>query len=317
MQKLIVGKNEENQRFDKYLMKVFPNAGSSFLYKMLRKKNITLNKKKATGAEKIKLNDSVEVFFSDETFLKMRGQSNAINTDVYERAFLSLKGIEVIYEDEDVLALNKPVGILSQTDEKNHISINEWMIGYLLHKGKITKESLSTYKPSVVNRLDRNTTGLMFCGISLKGSQTLSALFKDRTINKYYVCVVHGVISESSNLHAYLKKDNSDNIVDVKDKPFTGSVEIITEYKPLKVCGEYTILEVHLITGKTHQIRAHLAYIGHPLVGDTKYGGKSYEHKFQLLHSYRTVFPKLESMPNLSEKEIVCKLPKEYDKYLN
>ena len=317
MQKLIVGKNEENQRFDKYLMKVFPNAGSSFLYKMLRKKNITLNKKKATGAEKIKLNDSVEVFFSDETFLKMRGQSNAINTDVYEKAFLSLKGIEVIYEDDDVLALNKPVGILSQTDEKNDISINEWMIGYLLHKGKITKESLSTYKPSVVNRLDRNTTGLMFCGISLKGSQTLSALFKDRTLNKYYVCVVHGVIRDSSKLHAYLKKDSSDNIVDVKDNPFTGSVEIITEYKPLKVCEEYTLLEVHLITGKTHQIRAHLAYIGHPLVGDVKYGGKNREHKFQLLHSYRTVFPKLESMPNLSEKEIICKLPKEYDRYLN
>lgn len=335
MQEIIIGSNQAGQRLDKFLHKYLPNAGSSFLYKMLRKKNITLNGKKAEGKEILQLNDKIQSFFSDETFEKFSGNvpaiekhesKNMLNTMInsYEKAYKNteMKGISVLYEDEHVLILNKPAGILTQKAKDSDISLNEWMIGYLLNKGVFTSKDLELFKPSVVNRLDRNTSGIVLCGISLKGSQILSKMIKERTIGKFYRTICVGQIKEAKVLSGSLTKNELTNIVSV-DRNGQG---IETAFSPIKgLKNNMTYLEVELITGKTHQIRAHLASIQHPLIGDTKYGYEKinqqvrskYGLKNQLLHAYRMEFPVMEGeLSGLSKKAIIAPLPIQFQKIL-
>lgn len=335
MQEIIIGPNQAGQRLDKFLHKYLPNAGSSFLYKMLRKKNITLNGKKAEGKEILVLNDKVQSFFSEETFAKFTGKASdtaiAEETplknhieDSYLKAFRhsDMKGITVLYEDAHVLVLNKPVGILTQKAKDNDISLNEWMIGYLLEKGRIDAKELELFKPSVVNRLDRNTSGMVLCGISLKGSQSLSKMIKERTIGKYYRTICVGQLKEAMVLKGSLTKNELTNTVSV-DKNGQG---IETAFDPIcSLKNNMTYLEVELITGKTHQIRAHLASIKHPLIGDSKYGNekvnqevrKKYGLKNQLLHAYRMEFPIMEGeLAGLSEKTIIAPLPEQFKSIL-
>lgn len=335
MQEIIIGPNQAGQRLDKFLHKYLPNAGSSFLYKMLRKKNITLNGKKAEGKEILELNDSVQSYFSDETFAKFAGkyQDNAatenkqeINalTSHYNEAYQSkdMSGITILYEDEHVLILNKPVGVLTQKAKDSDISLNEWMIGYLLHKGSMSAEDLELFKPSVVNRLDRNTSGIVLCGISLKGSQSLSRLIKERAIGKFYRTICVGQLKEAMVLKGSLSKNELTNTVTI-NKEGQG---IETAFEPIKTLkNNMTYLEVELITGKTHQIRAHLASIQSPLIGDTKYGDEKvnqqvrdkYGLKNQLLHAYRMEFPVLEgALAGLSGKIIIAPLSEKFVKIL-
>ena len=336
MQVFIVEKNHAGQRLDKFLHKYLPEASNSFIYKMLRKKNITLNGKKAEGKEILEIGDEIKCFFSEETFSKFSGTAASANdpavkkeNDVktkdsvseYKRAFdkLSKENIRIIYEDENVLILNKPVGVLTQKAENNDLSLNEWMIGYLLEKGKIKEEELRLFKPSVCNRLDRNTSGLVLCGISLNGTQKLNDMIKNRKIRKYYRTICVGEIKNSGILEGTLTKDHKKNKVTIEED---GEETIKTAYTPIqKLNQKYTYLEVELITGKTHQIRAHLASIEHALVGDTKYGNadinqhfqKKYKLDNQLLHAYRLEFPILDGcLEPLSEMVFLAPLPKEF-----
>lgn len=332
MQLVTIDKNQAGQRFDKFLHKYLPEAGTSFLYKMMRKKNITLNGKKAEGKEILAVGDEVRFFFAEETFLKFSGQVALGESDTcseYQKAFEMLSGIAVIYEDENVLFLNKPAGILTQKAKEDDMSLNEWMIGYLLSNGSITKETLHTFHPSVCNRLDRNTSGLVLCGKSLAGSQELSRLIKDRSLQKFYQTICVGKLDKGADLKGYLVKNHKTNKVTVVNKnnkhyDSTGAViksnkiegeYIHTKYKPLSFTKDYTLLEVELITGKTHQIRSHLASTGHPIIGDFKYGDRAvnmqFKEKFglqyQLLHAYRVVFTELEgTLEDLSEKEFIA-----------
>ena len=332
MQKFIIGKNHAGQRFDKFLQKFMPEAGSGFLYKMLRKKNITLNGKKAGGKEILNLGDEISFFFADETFERFTGRKAGSDTNAsakevnvweYKKAYEALKGIEVIYEDENVLLLNKPVGVLTQKAAPADMSLNEWLIGYLLHHKKISSQELSLFKPSVCNRLDRNTSGLVLCGKSLAGSQGLSKLIHDRAMRKYYRTICIGRIDSSATITGSLKKDHQKNIVTVSVE---GS-QIQTAYEPIQSLseGRYTYLEVDLITGKTHQIRAHLASVGHALIGDVKYGiarenalmQKRFHLKNQLLHAYRVEFPVLEgALQGLSDKSVIAPLPEKFSSIL-
>lgn len=292
MKEFIVKENEAGQRLDKLLIKILKEAPSSFLYKMLRKKNIVLNEKKATGAEKTVIGDSIKFFLSDETFEKFAGTQSPIQLTT-----LPSLELDIVYETPDVLIINKPSGMLSQKAEKEDISANEYILQYLLTSGKITKESLRTFKPSVCNRLDRNTSGILIAGKTLKGSQEMSKALKNRTIQKYYLCLVKGKIEKESNICGYIKKDEKNNQVTILQKEEKDAKRIETQYRPLKQLGAYTLLEVHLITGRSHQIRAHLASISHPIVGDTKYGNKACNIEFakqaeihsQLLHAYKLV----------------------------
>lgn len=361
MQEIKIGADEAGQRLDKFLHKIMPLAPSSFFYKMLRKKNITLNGKKAEGSERLQKEDMLCLYLSDETIgnFKEAQEKTARKITEYEEAYKKLKGIQVIYEDEHILIMNKPAGVLSQKAEFSDLSLNEWMTGYLLSgeggKGgnrtgnenlypKFDESSLATFKPSVCNRLDRNTAGLIVGAKTLAGSREMSRLFRNREIGKYYRMLVKGRIEDGDTLEGYLIKDEASNTVRLVNgspaadgqtgtgaRNFAGNFAsggtdakaafIKTRYYPIRQFRDRTLVEAELITGKSHQLRVHMAGIGHPLVGDYKYGDRSfndsYKRKFQinsqLLYACRLEFPEMKApFEALSKKVFEAPVPERF-----
>ena len=300
MREIVIEKNEAGQRLDKFLAKYMNEASKSFFYKMMRKKNITLNGKKCEGNEKLAEGDVVKLFLAEDTIEKFS------SVQVQEVKKVNL---DILYEDDEIILVNKPAGMLSQKAKETDESLVEYLIDYLLGSGKLTESGLRAFRPSVCNRLDRNTSGIVAAGKSLAGLQMLSGVFKDRSIHKYYQCLVSGVIRDVKTVDGWLLKDEKKNqvriLTDVEAKRFEGKggdeepKRIRTKYEPIATDGKFTLLKVTLLTGRSHQIRAHLASLGHPIVGDSKYGGVSKVNpsgrtvKYQLLHSYRLEFPKL------------------------
>ena len=401
MREINVSTNEAGQRLDKLLRKYLKNATTSFIYKMLRKKNIVLNDKKAEGKEILNLGDSVKMYFSEETFATMTGRSgqNSESADTNrtaaanasaKRAFpasdqtssagksnaqtyrngssrntserrekraFDVEGFRkhIVYEDENLLVLNKPSGWLSQSDASGLPSVNERCLQYLMATGALTEAQLQTFKPGIANRLDRNTSGLILFGKTLPALQALATLLRDRTMEKYYLAIVYGDIDHAQRIDGYLAKDERTNRVEIRPQPFPDAVEIHTAYEPLKRSADawtfgkdrkgrdgvyahageikgpehgdgYTVLKVHLITGKTHQIRAHLRAIGHPIIGDPKYGRKDANAyyrshggvKSQLLHAWELHFPENLDGPlrNLAGQTITAEPPKDFRPFL-
>lgn len=321
MKELIIHDNEAGQRLDKLLRKYLSEAPGSFIYKMLRKKNIVLNGKKATGNEHLKKGDSVKLFLSDDTIAKFQASGKTV-----EESIKNTVKLDVIYEDQNVIFINKPSGMLSQKAKETDVSVVENVTAYLLESGQLTSENLKTFRPSICNRLDRNTSGLIVAGKSLAGLQQMGELFKKRTLKKYYLCIVKGRITEPAHIRGYLAKDEKTNRVSLsrgslsKDAigfPVKG-LPIETEYVPIAWNEEMTLLKVHLITGRTHQIRAHLASTGHPLLGDYKYGSKKWNDCYkkgwkiedQVLHAYQLTMPGMKKeLENLSGKTFYAKVP--------
>ncbi len=315
MKEFIVGSNESNQRLDKLIFKVLNQAPKSFGYKMLRKKNITLNGKKATGNEKLQQGDVVRFYLADDTFEKFSKNDFQVQK----------KKLDIVYEDENVIFVNKPAGMLSQKALDSDTSLNEYVISYLINENFLTQQDLHTFKPAVVNRLDRNTSGLVVAGKTLTGLQTLSEMFRNRTLEKHYLCMVKGKVTEPITLRGFLKKEEKTNQVtilsDLKNlKDSKGFQPIETRYQPIETNGKITLLDVELITGKTHQIRAHLASVDHPIIGDAKYGDKKmnqmyqskYNVKSQLLHCYCVHIPSGScNLYTLNGKNIIAPLPKQ------
>ncbi len=312
MKEIMITEKEAGQRLDKLLARILPKAQTSFLYKMMRKKNITLNGKKAAGKELLALGDSIRIFFSDETYEKFSAKAPMT---------VSAKPLakeQILYEDAHILVINKPAGVLSQKSSPKDISINEQLLAYLQQEGNISAEDMAMVRPSVCNRLDRNTSGLLLAGKTLLGLQTLSELLRSRELHKYYVCFVSGALQGEKYLKGYLQKDEKTNKVTISDAPVEDAKYIETKYRVMSHKEDGTLLEVLLITGRTHQIRAHLASIGHPIIGDAKYGDskinryyeKQYGIKHQLLHAYRMEMPRITGpLAYLSGKVFEAPLP--------
>ncbi|MEE0954790.1 MAG: RluA family pseudouridine synthase [Eubacterium sp.] len=284
MIELVIKESESGQRLDKFLRRYLPEAGSGFLYRMMRKKNIVLNGKKAEGRELLKPGDTIKIFFSDETIAKFKGRGLA------EEGLPALKQEWILYEDSDMLVLNKPAGILSQKGEDDTPSMVEYIRGYLVKKGELTEESLRFYKPGVVNRLDRNTSGILLAAKTLAAARSLSLELKERTADKFYLAVVHGKPEKAAHAAAWLARTEADpnHKVRIADEFFEGASRIETEYEPISSGREYSLLKVRLITGKTHQIRCHLASLGYPIAGDRKYGIREAKApKRQMLHAWK------------------------------
>lgn len=312
MRQFTVQQNEAGQRLDKLLLKILNKAPKSFIYKMLRKNNITLNGKKAHGDERLTVSDEIVFYLSDDTFNSFHEEDS--------RAKLAEDNdfkLDIVYEDKHIIIVNKPAGVLSQKAGRDDISMVEYITSYLLKSGQISREQLASFKPAVCNRLDRNTSGLLIGGKSLAGLQEMSRLLKERAINKYYLCIVKGRIGEKKIIEGYLCKDREKNQVRIYAGQKAGSEYISTEYEPVRYAEisrpsdasktsvphkcTCTLLKVKLLTGRSHQIRAHLASIGHPVIGDSKYGdaeinryfAKKYSLRHQLLHSWKIIFPEL------------------------
>lgn len=322
MKELVISGQDCGQRLDKYLAKYLSQAPKGFIYKMMRKKNITLNKGKCDGTEKLTEGDRICLFFSDDTLEKFAGTEDTVKVEAVKDE------LQVIYEDAHVMFVNKRSGELSQKAKESDISLVEQIIVHALDKGLLTKENLKTCRPSVCNRLDRNTSGLVTAGLSLPGLAFLSDQLKARDVQKYYLCLVHGVIDKPSHLKGFLAKDEKTNKVFVaaKKEQLPASLReealwIETAYEPLESSHRATLLQVHLITGRSHQIRAHLASIGHPIIGDIKYGTQTINKEYrehakthsQLLHAYKMNFQKIEGQFSyLSQQTFTAPLPKEF-----
>ena len=246
---------EEGGRLDKYLMKFLKEAPASFIYKMLRKKNIVLNGKKAAGSEFLKEDDEVKLYLSDETVVKFGGKvissktadreyeataedelESGADNSLYDR----LKNLkweydepQVIYEDRDIIILNKPVNVLSQIAKLGDVSMNEWLISYLIRSASLSANDLLTVKPAVANRLDRNTSGIILAGKTLTGLRFLSDIIKTRKIEKYYLTIVKGEMKENITAEAYLLKNDSHNTVKIYKEKVQGADYIKTAYEVL------------------------------------------------------------------------------------
>ena len=344
MKQLNITEHEAGQRLDRLLAKVFSRAGKGFLYKMLRKKNIVLNGKRAEGNEALKAGDVITVYFSDETYEKisastpMPGSTESYDTGMSSNRRNAGKGSEgavikekkrigkqvpkVVYEDKHVLILHKPAGMLSQKAKETDDSLVDYVQEYLLETGCIDEERLLTFRPGICNRLDRNTEGLVIAGKTILGLQTMSELLRSRNLDKYYLCVVKGTVERPMRLKGYLTKDEAKNQVAIGNGPQGEPIE--TEYCPIAATQMGTLLEVKLITGKSHQIRAHLASVGHPIAGDMKYGDAEYNRmmkerfgvRHQMLIAYRMVFPQLpEEFSGISGKEIKTVMPAVFEHF--
>jgi 23S rRNA pseudouridine955/2504/2580 synthase len=276
MKEIKITNNEEGQRLDRFLKKYLNKANQSFIYKMLRKKNVKLNGSKAEPETVLKKDDLVQLYLADETIEKFREKKTLKQTEIH---------FKIVYEDDNILIVNKPIGLSTQPDETSQRNLVDEIRMYLNAK----EENISfTFKPAVCNRLDKNTSGLIIAAKNYDSLKQTNKAIRERNIKKLYIAKVHGIINKDLELKDYLIKNENKNMVKIIRENTENAKEVITYAHPIRTEGNYTWLEIEIETGRAHQIRAHLASIGHPIEGDKKYGKKDSE-KQQVLHAYKLI----------------------------
>ena len=290
MREIVIKKNDAGQRLDKFLSKALPSLPISKLYKSIRLKKIKVNRRRAEASQILQMGDTLQLFLAEEFFEDKSKKSDLRLNDVHVH-------LDVLYEDENILLLNKRPGVSvheDETGEKNTLILQVW--AYLYQKGEYQPSNEASFAPALCNRIDRNTGGIVIVAKNAESLRILNEKIKARELDKYYLCLVHGVPTpKSATLGGFLWKDSKENRVYVYEKnPPKGAKEIHTRYTTISVHGDLALLEVELLTGRTHQIRAHLAHVGHPLLGDGKYGinrsDRANGHKHQALWSYKLRF---------------------------
>ena len=288
MKEFIISGRESGITVLKYSSKMLKEAPVSLIYKFIRNKNIELNGKRCSGSDILKDGDRINFFLADETFDRFHGAETGETPGAHSRGTdrITLEGSRILYEDEDYLFYDKPAGLRSQSDASGKISLNDMLVAYAGVTG--------VFKPSVCNRLDTNTSGIVLCGRSVTGLKKLNKAIKEHRIRKFYRAVLLGRIDGNLHLSSFISASDKDNKVSISDEPKAGYRKIITELKVISANDVCTYAEILLVTGRKHQIRAQMAHIGHPVAGDPKYGqgGKGMDGiKRPMLHSYRTELP--------------------------
>ncbi|MCX7710031.1 MAG: RluA family pseudouridine synthase [Clostridia bacterium] len=286
MREVTIDSKAEGKKIDRVIRDLFPNMPASAMHKAFRKKDIKVNGIRVKDDHVVQDGDKVEIYIIDEILDGVPKEGEAkLN-----------RGFTVVYEDQNLMIVNKEQGIPVHPDrEQTNNTLIDYIKAYLQEKGEYNPKDPSSFPPSLCHRLDRNTGGLLIIAKNSPSLETLLEKIKLKEIKKFYLCKVTGKMpKKQEELKAYLEKDEKKSRVFISDKPSRNSQEIITRYRVLSYDNDISSLEVELITGRTHQIRAHLAHIGHPIVGDGKYGlnsvNRALKAKYQALWAYKLVF---------------------------
>lgn len=303
MREMAITQYEEGQRLDKFLLKYLNKCPKSLLYKFMRTNKIKYNGKKPKGNEILIKGDQIKLFLHDEQIVSLQEHKEVQKSPIH---------FKTVYEDKNILIVDKPLGLLTQKDKKDGHSLAEEVIYHLTENGSYNIKTAKGFIPAPCNRLDRNTAGIVLVGKHLKATQEISQMLKTKQISKYYMSIVLGRITEPIILKGYHYKEPGKNEVKILDRYVEGAKPVETRILPLQTNGRYTLIEVQLVTGKTHQIRAHLSQIAHPIIGDPKYGDaieneyfkNRYGLCYQVLCAYKIKFELCESLFGYMENRV-------------
>lgn len=294
MRILVIKENDANQRVDKFLSKALPNLPKNLMYKYIRNKKIKVNKKRCSISQRLAVNDEVMCYIAEEFFEVKK-----------DDRFLKAKcDLRIIYEDENIIIMNKEAGLLAHNDEANTTcdTLVNRMKYYLYRKGEYEYENEQSFVPALCHRIDRNTSGIVIGAKNAQALRDMNTAIKEKAVKKQYLCICEGIWENKQQIiKAYHKKENKKVSISLKEK--SGYKEILTGYRVLLEKKGLSLLEVDLLSGKSHQIRALMGYLKHPLYGDTRYGAKPSLYAYQALCAYRVTFENMpESLSYLNQK---------------